>query len=116
MEFPGLPMADPMAGLTLVPGAVEFLGHEPELDNELAGQIRRLGLAALLLPQPDQGGLVTAHDDAGVGAADEMLAIGECGQCLRQVLNEHRGVLQGQGLVSNLAALRGELERWGLYQ
>ncbi len=34
-----------------------------------------VGLAPLLLPQPDQGGLVTAHDDAGVGAANEMLAV-----------------------------------------
>ena len=77
MEFPGLPLADPMAGLALVPGAVELLGREPELNNEFAGQIGRFGLAALLLPQPDQGGLVAAHDDAGVGPADKMGAVAE---------------------------------------
>ena len=78
MEFAGLPLADPVAGMALVPGAIELLGREPELDDELAGQVGRLGLAPLFLPQPDQGVLVAAHDDAGVGAADEMLAVDFC--------------------------------------
>ena len=76
MEFAGLPLADPMAGVSLVPGAVERLGHEPQLNNEFAGQIRRFGLSPFLLPKPDQGSFVMAHDDAGVGTADEVLAVG----------------------------------------
>ena len=37
MELAGLPLADPMAGMALVPGAIELLGGEPELNNQLAG-------------------------------------------------------------------------------
>ena len=68
-------LSDPMAGLALIPGPIELLGHQPELDDQLARQIGRLDLAALFLPQPDQGRLVAAHDDAGVGAADEVLTV-----------------------------------------
>jgi hypothetical protein len=54
----------------LVPDPIERLGHQTELDNEVAGQVFGLGLAALFAPEAEQGdGLVVAHDDAGVGAA-----------------------------------------------
>ena len=32
------------------PAPIEVLGHRPELDDEIAGQVLRLGLAALFLP------------------------------------------------------------------
>ena len=51
---------------------VEVLGREPELDDEIAGQVFRLGLAPLLPPEAQQGGFIAAHDDPGVGAADEL--------------------------------------------
>ena len=41
----------------------------------LVGQVLRPDLAALFLPQADQGLFVLAHDDAGVGAADEVAAV-----------------------------------------
>ena len=66
---------DPPAGIALVPGAVEVLGRGPELHDEVAGQVLRLGLAPFLAPEADQGGFVAAHDDPGVGAADEGAAI-----------------------------------------
>ena len=47
----------------------------PELDDQVAGQVLRLDLAALLPPQPQQGRLVVAHDDPGVRAADEAAPI-----------------------------------------
>ena len=37
----------------------------------LLRKILRLDLAALLPPETEEGGLVAAHDDAGVRAADE---------------------------------------------
>ena len=46
-------------------------GHQAELDDEVAGQVLRLDLASFLPPEPEQGGFVAAHDDPGVGAADE---------------------------------------------
>ena len=68
---PALDVGDPPAGIALVPGAVELLGRGPELHDEVAGQVLRLGLAPFLAPEADQGRLVAAHDDPGVRAADE---------------------------------------------
>ena len=50
---------------------IEGFGHEPELDDEVAGEVLRLGLAPFLVPEADQGGFIVAHDDPGVGAADK---------------------------------------------
>jgi hypothetical protein len=63
--FNGLP------GVALVPIPVEGFGHETELDDEVAGEVLRLELAPLFLPEAEEGGFVAAHDDPGVGAADE---------------------------------------------
>ena len=41
----------------------------------LVGEVLRSDLAAFLLPEADQGLFVLAHDDAGVGAADEAAAV-----------------------------------------
>ena len=76
---------DGLPGVALVPLAIEVLGRQAELDDEVAGEVLRPDLAALFLPQADQGLLVLAHDDAGVGAADEVAAIqivqNSCGIC-----------------------------------
>ena len=58
-------------GVPLVPAPVQGLGCDAELDDEIVGQILRLGLAALFLPQPDQRGFVAAHNNARVRAAEE---------------------------------------------
>ena len=71
MLDPPLDVCDAVAGIAFVPGAVELLGGGPELHDEVAGQVLRLGLASLLPPKPNQGGFVVSHDDPGVGAADE---------------------------------------------
>ena len=55
MLDPALNVPDAPAGVALVPGAVELLGGGPELHDEVAGQVLRLGLAALLAPKPDKG-------------------------------------------------------------
>ena len=46
-----------------------------ELDDEVAGEVLGLDLAALLPPEPEQGGFVVPHDDPGVRAADEGAAV-----------------------------------------
>ncbi len=66
---------DCLPGIAFVPMAVEGLGHKAELDDEVAGQVLRLGLAPFLAPEADQGGFVVAHDDPGVRAANELPAI-----------------------------------------
>ena len=64
-----------LAGIALVPVPVEVLGHGAELDDQVAGEVLRLDLAALLPPEPEQGGFIVAHDDPGVRAADEAAAV-----------------------------------------
>ena len=68
---PTLDVLDGLPRVALVPAPVQILGGLAELDDEIAGQVLRLGLAALFAPEAQQGGFVVAHDDAGVGAADE---------------------------------------------
>jgi hypothetical protein len=69
MPDPALDVADLPAGVALVPMPVEGFGHLTKLDDEVAGQVLRRGLAPFLAPEPDQGGFVVAHDDAGVRAS-----------------------------------------------
>ena len=47
----------------------------PSWTIRLRGQVLGLDLAALFPPEPEQGGLVVAHDDPGVRAADEGAAV-----------------------------------------
>ena len=68
---PALNIFDDPPGIALVPGAVERLGGDAELHDEVAGQVFRLGLAALLAPKPNQRSFIGPHDDPGVRAADE---------------------------------------------
>ena len=63
-----------LAGVGLIPASVKVLGHHPELDDEIAGEILGLDLAALFAPEPKQRILVIAHDDPGVRAADKVAA------------------------------------------
>ena len=70
-----LHVGNDLAGIGLVPAPIEVFGDRPELDDEVAGQVLRLDLAALFLPQPDQGGFVVPHDNPGVRAADEVAAV-----------------------------------------
>ena len=64
-----------LARIGLIPASVKVLGHHPELDDEIAGQILRLDLAALFAPEPKQRILIIAHDDPGIRAADEGAAV-----------------------------------------
>jgi hypothetical protein len=60
-----------LAGIGLIPTAIEVLGHDPKLDNEIVRQIPRLNLATLFPPEPGQRILVITHDDSGVRASRE---------------------------------------------
>ena len=75
MAQPMLDAFDRLPGVAFVPMPVESFSHEPELDDEVAGQVLWLSLPPFLAPQADQGCFIVAHDDAGVGAADETSAI-----------------------------------------
>ena len=76
-----LDIGNDLTGIGLVPAPVKVLGGQPELDNQVAGQVLRLGLTAFLPPQPQQGGFVIAHDNPGVGAADKRAAGGPILAC-----------------------------------
>jgi hypothetical protein len=64
-------VGDALPSVALVPGAIQVLRSRPELNYQIAREVLRPGLSAFFLPEPDEGGLVTAHDDTGIGAADK---------------------------------------------
>jgi hypothetical protein len=51
--MPDLPLdiCKDLAGIGLIPAPVQVLGRQPQLDDEIAGQILWLDLAALFLPK-----------------------------------------------------------------
>src|SRR6516164_1424013 len=85
---------------------IEGLGHQAKLDDEVVGEALRLGLAAFLTPQRQQGSLVAPHDHPRVGAADEAPAIRNFGRypCGRE--REGHDALQFSCLRISSAALR----------
>jgi hypothetical protein len=48
MGHPSLYVFKRMAGASLVPAPIKELGHDPELDNEIAREVLLLDLAAFL--------------------------------------------------------------------
>src|SRR5262249_15751341 len=63
-----LDVGDPVTGIACVRRAGEVLGDGTELYDEVARQVFRPTFASLFAPEPDKGGFVAAHDDAGVRA------------------------------------------------
>ncbi len=66
-----LDVGNRLARISLIPTSIEVLGHDPELNDEVARQVLWLDFASLLLPEPKQRILVITHDDPGGRAADE---------------------------------------------
>ena len=63
-----------LTGIGLVPAPIQLLSRNAKLDDQIARQVPGRDLTALLPPQAEKGGLIVAHDDAGVRAADEVTA------------------------------------------
>src|SRR5215469_18787346 len=61
-----------LSGIGLIPAPVQVLSRNAKLDDEIAREVFRLHLAALLPPEPEEGGFVVSHNNAGVRAADEV--------------------------------------------
>jgi hypothetical protein len=70
-----LDVGDDLPGVLLVSVAVQGLGYHTELDDELAGHVRRFNLTTLLLPKPNQRGTVDPHNYACIRAADKAFAV-----------------------------------------
>jgi hypothetical protein len=71
MLYPALDRGQHLARIAFEPVAVEGLGHNAELDDEIAGEVLWLNLSALFSPKSKQGGLIVAHYGSGVRTADE---------------------------------------------
>src|SRR5262245_27581063 len=71
MLDPALDRGDDLACVALEPQPIEVFGHDAELHHEVPREVLRFGLAALLPPKAQEGGLVRAHNNAGVRAANE---------------------------------------------
>ena len=78
MHEPVLNAFDGLPGVALEPMPVEGFRHYAELDDEVAGEVLRLGFAPFFAPEADQGSFIAAHNDPGVRAADETSAIETC--------------------------------------
>ena len=76
MKDPPLDVGNDLPGIGLVPTPVQRPRCQAELDDEVARKVLGLDLAPFFPPEADEGGLVVAHDDPGVGAADEVAARG----------------------------------------
>ena len=72
---PSLDVSNGSHSVAFVPAPVQLLGGDAQLDDEIARQVLRLGLAALFVSEPDQRRLVGAHDDPGIRAADDLAAV-----------------------------------------
>jgi hypothetical protein len=64
-----LDIRDDLFGIGLVPVPVQVLGRQAQLNDEIVRQVVGRDLSAFFPPQSDEGGLIVAHDDAGIGAA-----------------------------------------------
>jgi hypothetical protein len=76
MAYSPLNVGNHLAGVGLIPAPIKVFSHRAQLDDKIAGQIIRFGLAALFAPKLEQRLLAIAHNDAGVRAADKRAAIG----------------------------------------
>jgi hypothetical protein len=56
-----LDIGDDLAGISLVPAAIELLRSDTQLDDEIAGEVLGLDFAAFFSPEPDEGGLIAAE-------------------------------------------------------
>ena len=77
MLHPSLDRRDNLPGVALVPMPVERFGRDAELDDEIARKVLRLGLAAFLPPEAQEGDLVSTHDNPGIRAADKASLLSE---------------------------------------
>ena len=62
-------------GVAFIPAAVEILGDGSKLDDQIVRKVFWFNLAPLFAPQPNQSGLLIAHDHPCVRAADEATSI-----------------------------------------
>lgn len=72
-------VADAVSRVEFVPAAVQVFCAQAELDDQYGRKVGRSRLPALLFPESQKGFLVFAHDDPGVGAADEVTSIYQAG-------------------------------------
>ena len=84
-----LNIRDDLPGIGFVPAPIEVLGDNSELNDEVAGQVLRLDLAALFAPKPQEGGIVVAHDDPGVRTSYKRASVrdSDCRAVLRHKAN-----------------------------
>src|SRR6266567_8084205 len=79
--FEGLPR------MALEPVPIEGLGHHPELDDQVPGQVRWLKLVAFFPPELDERRFIVSHNDPRVRAnkirTPEILACFDCHFVLR---------------------------------
>ena len=94
MDNPPLHVGNDLAGIALIPAPIELLGDRAKLNDQVAGQVLGLDFAALFPPEAEQGGLVLAHDDPGVRAANERAPITFAIRLCKFILPSNSGFLR----------------------
>jgi len=52
-----------LPGIGLIPAPIQLLSGQAKLDDEVAGEVLWLDLAALFSPEPEEGTFIAAYDD-----------------------------------------------------
>jgi len=71
MPDPALDVLERSTGIALEPVPIERLGHNPQLDDQVFGEVFGFDFATFFPPEPDESGFVLAHDNPRIGATDE---------------------------------------------
>jgi hypothetical protein len=71
MAPPHLDVGDNLAGLGLVPPPIQVFRDEAQLDCQFPRKILRRRLATLFPPKPQERTHIIAHNEPGVGTANE---------------------------------------------
>src|SRR5262249_44565680 len=89
MVYPALDVLDGLAGVPFVPLPIKALGHDAELDDQVARQVSRLDFAAFFLPEMQEGGLIMAHNYPGVGAPNKPTAAATRAMSASYLIGQH---------------------------
>src|SRR3954447_10188353 len=79
MLHPPLDVPEKVARVHRIPATIELLGYGAKLNDKVAGEVLRFGFAALLTPEAEEKLFIVAHNDAGIGAADEAAPVDRLG-------------------------------------
>ncbi len=71
MPNSALDILEDLPGIALEPVPIEIFGHNPELNDEVSGEVFGLDFPRLLFPQPQQCSFIVSQNNSSVRATDK---------------------------------------------